>query len=99
MRTGAFVNIALTFFAKIKSWKPLLEPYGLTDFEQNGGGADIGPLGNQKVPLIGFLPDSHRYFKYHHTEADTFDKVDKRELEMGAASMAAMIYLIDKNGL
>jgi carboxypeptidase Q len=85
--------------AKIKAWKPLLEPYGLTDFDKEGGGADIGPLEKQKVPLIGFLPDSHRYFRYHHTEEDTFDKVDKRELEMGAASMAAMIYLIDKNGL
>jgi carboxypeptidase Q len=85
--------------AKMKSWKPLLEPYGLTDFDHEGGGADIGPLGKQNVPLIGFLPDSHRYFRYHHTEEDTFDKVDKRELEMGAAAMAAMIYLIDKNGL
>jgi carboxypeptidase Q len=84
---------------KIKTWRPLLEPYGLTDFDHEGGGADIGPLGKQNVPLIGFLPDSHRYFRYHHTEEDTFDKVDKRELEMGAASMAAMIYLIDKNGL
>ena len=84
---------------KIRSWKPLLEPYGLTDFSQSGGGADIGPLAPQGVPLIGFLPDSQRYFNYHHTPEDTFDKVDKRELELGAASMAALIYLIDKYGL
>ena len=84
---------------KIKSWKPLLEPYGLTDFNQEGGGADIGPLGPQGVALIGFLPDSQRYFNYHHTSEDTIDKVDKRELELGAASMAALVYLIDKYGL
>ncbi len=84
---------------KIQSWKPLLEPYGLTDFSQEGGGADIGPLGSQGTALIGFLPDSQRYFNYHHTPEDTIDKVDKRELELGSASMAALVYLIDRYGL
>lgn len=83
----------------IQSWRTLLEPYGLTDFSQEGGGADIGPLQDQGVTLMGFLPDSQRYFNYHHTPEDTFDKVDKRELELGAASMAAMVYLIDRYGL
>ena len=85
--------------AKVRSWKPLLEPYGLADFSQEGGGADIGPLAPQGVPLMGYLPDSQRYFNYHHTAEDTFDKVDKRELEMGAAAMAAMVYLLDQYGL
>jgi carboxypeptidase Q len=85
--------------AKIRSWKPLLEPYGLADMGQEGGGADIGPLAPQGVTLIGFLPDSQRYFSYHHTPEDTFDKVDKRELELGAAAMTALIYLIDQYGL
>jgi carboxypeptidase Q len=85
--------------AKIRSWKNLFEPYGLTDFGQEGGGADISPLAPQGTTLIGFLPDSQRYFSYHHTPEDTFDKVDKRELELGAASMAALIYLIDMHGL
>lgn len=85
---------------KIQQWKPLLEPYGLSDFGQEGGGADIGPLSVQPgVALIGFLPDSQRYFNYHHTREDTIDKVDKRELELGSASMAALVYLIDKYGL
>ena len=84
---------------KLKSWRALFEPFGVTDFGQEGGGADIGPLAAQEVPLIGFLPDSQRYFKYHHTIEDTFDKVDKRELEMGAAAMAALTYLIDQYGL
>lgn len=85
--------------AKVKSWKPLLESYGLTDFNQSGGGADIGPLATQGVSLFGYLPDSQRYFSYHHTPEDTFDKVNQRELELGAASMASLIYLIDKYGL
>jgi hypothetical protein len=84
---------------KILSWKPLLEPYGLADIGKPGGGADISPLAPQGVTLIGFTPDSQRYFDYHHTREDTFDKVNKRELELGAASMAALVYLIDQYGL
>ncbi|MCE2734707.1 MAG: M20/M25/M40 family metallo-hydrolase [Flammeovirgaceae bacterium] len=83
----------------VQSWKPMLEPYGLTDFSQEGGGADIGPLGPLGVPLFGYLPDSQRYFDYHHTQEDTIDKVNKRELELGAAAMAALTYLIDSSGL
>jgi carboxypeptidase Q len=84
---------------KFQEWRTFFAAYGLTDFDQEGGGADIGPLASQNVPLIGFLPDSQRYFKYHHTSEDTIDKVDKRELELGAASMAALVYLIDQKGL
>ncbi len=84
---------------KLLSWKPLLEPYGLAELTKGGGGADIGPLGPQGCNLIGFVPDSQRYFNYHHTQADTYDKVDKRELELGSASMAALIYLIDQQGM
>ncbi len=84
--------------SKVKSWKPLLEQYGLTDFNGEGGGADIGPLAPLGVPLFGYLPDSQRYFDYHHTQEDTFDKVSKRELELGAAAMAALTYLIDYKG-
>jgi hypothetical protein len=84
---------------KVKSWKPMLEAYGLTDFSQEGGGADIGPLANQGVPLFGYLPDSQRYFFLHHTKEDNFDTVNKRELELGAAAMGALTYLIDQNGL
>ena len=64
-----------------------------------GSGADISPLKSQKGLLIGFRPDSQRYFDYHHTDIDTFDAVNKRELELGAASITALIYLIDKYGI
>src|SRR5258707_4596398 len=84
---------------KIKSWKPLFEPYGLTDFDHAGGGADIRPLGALGTPMIGYLPDSQRYFDYHHTPADTTDQVSSRELELGAAAIAALVLMIDKYGL
>ena len=58
-------------------------------------GADIGPLKDNKVILAGFRPDPQRYFDYHHAASDTFDKINKRELELGAAAMTALIYLID----
>jgi carboxypeptidase Q len=84
---------------KIRSWKPLFEPYGLSDFEQEGGGTDIEPLFDQGVFIIGYLPDSQRYFDYHHAPTDTLDKVNRRELELGAASMAALVILLDKYGI
>ena len=78
-----------------KSWKSLLAPYGLNDLTIGGSGADIGPLKDGSISLFGYRPDSQRYFDYHHAETDTFDKVNKRELELGAASMTSLVYLLD----
>ncbi|HTD99392.1 MAG TPA: M20/M25/M40 family metallo-hydrolase [Mucilaginibacter sp.] len=83
-----------------EQWKKLLEPYGADRLVAGGGGSDIGPL-KGKVPgvvLIGYLPDSQRYFDVHHTPNDVFENVSKRELELGAAAMASLIYLIDQHG-
>jgi len=96
---GFSMSTSDTVRNRIKQWKPMLEPYGLTNYDDEGGGADIGPLEKLKTPLIGYRPDSQRYFSYHHTKEDTFDKVNKRELELGAASMTALVYLIDQYGL
>ncbi|MDF2193055.1 M20/M25/M40 family metallo-hydrolase [Paraflavitalea sp. CAU 1676] len=86
--------------AKIRTWTPLFEPYGVFELEAGYGGADIGPL-NQlfKTPLAGLEPDSQRYFDIHHARSDVFEAVNKRELELGAVNMAALIYLVDKYGL
>ena len=83
-----------------QSWKKLFEPYGSDKLVKGGGGSDIGPLRDKTpgVVLIGYLPDSQRYFDVHHTPNDVFENVNKRELELGAASMAALIYLIDQHG-
>ena len=63
------------------------------------GQADIRPLSKQGTFLIGLLPDGQRYFRYHHTEKDVFEAVDRRELELGAASMASLVYLMDQYGV
>ena len=82
--------------AAAKRWLPLLKPYGTDSMDDIGGGSDISPLNRQlQVPLCGFMPDPQRYFDYHHSSDDVFENVNQRELELGGASMAAMIYLID----
>ena len=85
-------------FEKITSWKPLFEPYLIHMFVKGGSGADIGPLKDQGLVLAGLRPDSQRYFDHHHAENDTFEHVNKRELELGAATMASLVYLVDKYG-
>lgn len=87
-------------FQKITGWKALLAPYGASELETGGGGADIGPLNRtQGTTVAGLRPDSQRYFDVHHARSDTFEAVNKRELELGAVNMAALIYLVDKYGL
>ncbi len=84
---------------RIKEWKPLFLPYGIYQIGKGGGGADISPLRDEKIALIGLMPDSQRYFTLHHAETDTFDKVNKRELELGAAAMTSLVYLFSIHGL
>lgn len=86
------------YYKQVNDWLPLLEPYGLS-FTTGGSGADISGLIGQGGLLLGFLPDSQRYFDYHHTAADVFEAVNQRELELGAASITSLVYLIDKYGL
>lgn len=86
-------------FEHIQQWKPLFEPYNIHIFTRGGGGADIGPLKKDDNVLLGLRPDSQRYFDFHHTAADVFEAVHKRELELGAATMTSMIYLFDKYGI
>jgi len=93
LKKGVLQNINL-------NWKPLLEPYEADRLIAGGGGSDIGPLvtASPSVVIIGYLPDSQRYFDLHHSAKDVFENVDKRELELGSAAMAALIYLIDQHG-
>ncbi|WP_046745950.1 M20/M25/M40 family metallo-hydrolase [Kordia zhangzhouensis] len=85
-------------FAQVESWKKLFKPYLIHYFEKGGSGADIGPLKNDHIVLAGLRPDSQRYFDHHHASNDTFDAVNKRELELGAATMTSLVYLFDKYG-
>jgi hypothetical protein len=85
-------------FNRIQSWKPLFEPYLVHQFARGGSGADIGPLKEEGIVLAGLRPDSQRYFDHHHAENDTFEAVNRRELELGAATMTSLVYLVDKYG-
>jgi len=85
--------------AKLKSWRPLFEPYGIYNFDRDGSGSDIGSLKDAGVPCMELMPDSQRYFDYHHTATDVFENVNKRELELGGAAMAALIWMISQYGL
>lgn len=86
-------------YQTILSWKPLLEPYNLLVFRRGGSGVDIRPLKDERVALIGLLVDGQKYFDYHHTDNDRFENVNKRELQLGAAAMTSLIYLIDQTGI
>jgi carboxypeptidase Q len=87
-------------FKKFKQWSELLAPYGAGVFAKGGGGADIGPLNRSLgTALAGLNPDTQRYFDIHHARNDVFENVNKRELDLGAVNMAALIYLVDKYGV
>ncbi|MBL7896059.1 MAG: M20/M25/M40 family metallo-hydrolase [Bacteroidia bacterium] len=93
---GFGVDTTAGMYQTVSNWLPLFKPYFITYINQGGGGADIGPLEKLGVPCIGYEPDGQRYFDIHHTADDTFDKVNKRELELGAAAIGSLMYLIDK---
>ena len=82
-----------------QAFTPLFEPYNVHKITKGFSGVDVQYLKPHGTTCIGFVPDPQRYFDYHHTPNDTFDKVNKRELEMGAATMASLTYLLAKYGL
>lgn len=97
---GFGFTVSAAQLTKIQSWLPLLKPYGTDFLQAGGGGADIGPLNRTfGTPIAGLMPDSQRYFDIHHARSDVFENVNKRELNLGAVNMAALIYLVDQYGL
>ena len=90
-------------FAKVENWKKYFTSYDADKFsfsEGGGGGADIGPLQtNFKTAQFGLNTTGQRYFDLHHAATDVFENVNAQELNLGAAVMAAMVYLVDKYGL
>jgi len=97
---GFRLSLSSAQLEKIQPWIKLLKEYGVYEFNAGGGGTDIEPLNEQLgIPLGELEPDSQRYFDYHHARTDVFENVNKRELELGAINIAALIYLIDKYGL
>jgi carboxypeptidase Q len=82
--------------AAIQSLQPYFATYGIHEIFKGGSGVDIAPLKNYfELALAGLVVDSQRYFDLHHAATDTFDQVNRREMQLGSAAMAALIYLID----
>jgi carboxypeptidase Q len=84
---------------RLQSLASWFEPYNIRDFDRGGGGSDIDPLKALGALQIGYIPDTQRYFSFHHSANDTFEQVNIRELQMGSAAIASLIYLIDLFGL
>jgi len=82
--------------ADMQKWLPLFEPYGVHSIKAGGSGADVGRLRGNAEALLGFVPDSQRYFDFHHANSDVLEAVNRRELELGSAAIAALIYLLDQ---
>lgn len=81
--------------SNLQSLEKYFVPYNIRDFDKGGGGADIAPLKELGTLQIGYIPDIQRYFSYHHSANDTFEHVNIRELQMGSAAIASLLYLID----
>lgn len=85
---------------KVQSWSQLFYPYNIYNFSQEHGGADVNPLKRDfETPVMGLMPDSHRYFDMHHSANDVFENVHRRELAMGTIAMTMMVYLVSYYGL
>ena len=97
-RFEADTSVFKKYYKKVNEWLPLLESYDL-QFYTGGSGADVSHLRSQKGLLIGLAPDSQRYFDIHHSAKDGIENVNQRELELGAAAMASLVYLLDNYGI
>jgi len=83
--------------AFLQSLSEKYRAYDLHTFEKGYGGVDIGPLKKQysSIVLFGFVPDSQRYFDFHHAPSDVFENVNKRELELGCAAISSFLFYVD----
>jgi carboxypeptidase Q len=81
-------------YAIVREVGSLLATIESDSISRGGGGADIGPIMQRGVPGMGLQVDGTRYFWYHHTDADTMDKLDAREVSLCVATMAVMAYVV-----
>jgi Zn-dependent M28 family amino/carboxypeptidase len=72
----------------------LLGPIGTDTVAAGGGGSDIGPLMADGVPGLSPRTTAAHYFDWHHTEADTLDKVDPVEFRKNAAMLSVVVYVL-----
>ena len=80
--------------ARVTEVARLLARIGADTVTSGGGGADIGPIMELGVPGMSPNVDGSRYFWYHHSEADTMDKLDPRDMGLLTAALAVMTYVV-----
>ena len=92
--TGLSATVGPGGMEMLQDLGSLLRPLGADGVVAGEGGADIEPLHAASVPLLGLRLDTTRYFDWHHSPADTLDKVDARELALGTAALAIAAYVL-----
>lgn len=95
--TGFSADVTDSVFNTLLGWTKHFNRYGMYQFIRGGSGVDIGPLKKLGAHLFAIMPDSQRYFDYHHSGNDTFAQVNKRELQLGSAAIAFLAYLLDNS--
>lgn len=85
---------ATAALAKLQALQPLFAPFGVLKFELGGSGADVGPSVQLGVPGIGVGHDATHYFDIHHTQADTLDKVDPKDLATNSAAVTTLVWAL-----
>ncbi|MGE0872904.1 MAG: M20/M25/M40 family metallo-hydrolase [Kofleriaceae bacterium] len=87
-------EVAKRVIARVQDLSALLEPLRATKVGAGHAGSDLIPMLAAGVVGLGLETDGRKYFDIHHTEADTLDKVDPRELADNVAAVAVMAYVI-----
>lgn len=85
-------------YDQVQPWLASLSAFGIERFKEGGADSDTGGLEPLGAVLFSLEPENQRYFDYHHSRNDTIDKVNPRELEMGAMAMATLAWLISEKG-
>jgi carboxypeptidase Q len=80
--------------ARLQQIGKLLEGIEAGSITRGGGGADIAPLMHDGVPGLGLHTSGGRYFEWHHTQADTLDKINKNDFRLNIATLAVMGYVL-----
>ncbi len=93
-RAGAVESPDAGSMELLKQIGKLLEPIGAGEISPGGGGSDIGPLTREGVPSLSPRTVGLHYFDWHHTEADTLDKVDPEDFRKNIAGLAVMSYVL-----
>lgn len=92
---GFYVDGDEVDLTMVQSWLPLLQKACIEWVRSGGSGGDVGRINNARL-LIGFVPDIQRYFDFHHSSNDVFSAVHPREMELGSAAMAILVYMLSE---